>query len=971
MKKRISQIFSQISRRLMRLLVRFHYPRIAVEGKESLNGKGPFLFLANHANSLIDPVVIGIATGQPVHYLAKAPLFKTPILGPIMQALGMIPAFRGQDDRSQVKRNIESLEAAAAVLAEGRSVGLFPEGKSHDRPGLEPVKSGAARIAVLAHEKGATGLLMIPIGLNYENKEQFRSSIWVRIGEPIPVADWLARNDGQAKKTTRALTAEVETRLREMVTGLDDPEWAPIVEDLEAVLPPSRRRLRKDPIASLRQRERIANAINYFAKESPAETEDLAESLLQHRERLAEHGLSLDSPAVNHRSLTLFGLLFLMTVRLALGVIPVVLGTLHHILPFTLVRWLNARYSRKQAGRTTVAMMRLVYGVPIYGITYLGVWWGLAEYFMPWIATVWTLLAPFAGLYALSYWPALRRTAKVWRNDFALLFQRDKLIGFRRDQKELKERLRKLAVRFEEFHAPLPEPPPIDWRKFYLRTIVRFAVLATILGTFLWINSVMQNARQPKLLTPGPDLANYTVAALEVSLARDEPALREVLAGIDELRGEVAAIQQDFLAGKRDFYRQADNDAIRRLMLDYLNYRSVLLRLIWKYQNYPQIRDPRQRELAGLICVSAATSLYEASLGIIVRFQGERDAIRKLNEAEPLWNISAGMFDQIRRNLLNSEYRERLELALAEFQSKDTASANFAGDASRAQLRQRISRSSQNIDVLLPQLKRASIRAAIGDAVKTGKSSAYRAQSAFSMFVSRLRVRDPRDDGASLIEPEHVRELEAKLRPGDLIIQRRNWALSNAFMPGYWSHVAIYIGTPEQLTALGLADDSRVQPHWEEFLTADPHGHRYRIIEAIGEGVIFTTMEHSVGKADGACVYRPRLTDEERIECLAKVFLHVGKPYDFKFDFFSTDKLVCTELVYRTFGEKIPLQPINVMGRRTLPAMELLRQYMEAPETASRVSFIAFLDGNEAVGYAAFRDLKTLRESMSRPSFQF
>lgn len=964
-------MLSQVSRKLMRLLVQVHYPRIVVEGKESLAGEGPFLLLANHANSLVDPVIIGISTRLPVHYLAKAPLFKTPVLGPIMQALGMIPAFRGQDDRSQVKRNLESLDSAAAVLADGRNVGIFPEGKSHDLPGLEPVKSGAARIAVLAHEKGATGLKLIPIGLNYENKERFRSSIWVRIGKPILVNEWLVRNEGNAKKTTRDLTAEVDARLRELVIGLDEPGWASFVDELETLLPPSRLRVRRDPVAGLRQRERIANAINHFMKESRQEAREVGLAILKHRKQLGEKGLGISSPVVNHTSLPMLGLLVWMTLRLFLGVVPVLIGTLHHILPYTLVRWLNDRYSRTHVGRTTVAMMRLIYGLPIYGAWYLGVWWCMARYFMPWIATTWAILAPFAGLYALSYWPAFRRTAKLWWNDVFLLFQSENLATIRAEQNRIKIRLGELAKRFEEIHAPQPDPPPFCWRTFVYRNTIRAAVSVAIVAGFLWINSIIQKSRQPPALPPGPDLTAYSVEALRVPLALDEPALREVIVGIDELRGEVDGIQREFLAGKRDFYSQTNNDAIRRLMLDYLNYRSVLLRLIWKYQNYRQIQDPAQRELAGLICLTAATTLYEASLGFVVQFQGEEQAIRKLNEAEPLWNIPEGMLDQIRRNLQNPDYQKRMLGALDEFQSGDLANPVTVSKVSHPQLRQRIFHSSQTIRKLLPKLKAIPLQTVVEDAVKAGQSTAYDLQSAISMFVSRLRVRDPREGGKSLIQDTHVRQLESRLRPGDLIIERRNWALSNAFMPGYWSHVAIYIGTPEQLAALGLADDPRVKPHWAKFKSRDHQGHSHRLIEALGEGVIFTSMEHSVGEADGACVFRTKLTDEQRAECLAKVFSHLDKPYDFKFDFFSTDKLVCTELVYRTFGEVNPLQLVDVMGRRTLPAMELLRQYIEVPKTAQGVSFVAFLDGNEAVGYAAFRDLQTLKESMSRPSFQF
>jgi 1-acyl-sn-glycerol-3-phosphate acyltransferase len=61
------------------------------------------LICANHANSLFDPVLVGVAARRPVKFMAKAPLFDTPVLGPAMKALGMVPAFRGSDDARQVR----------------------------------------------------------------------------------------------------------------------------------------------------------------------------------------------------------------------------------------------------------------------------------------------------------------------------------------------------------------------------------------------------------------------------------------------------------------------------------------------------------------------------------------------------------------------------------------------------------------------------------------------------------------------------------------------------------------------------------------------------------------------------------------------------------------------------------------------------------------------------------------------------
>src|SRR6185503_17758108 len=193
----------RVARRFAHGLARLYYSRIEISGGNKVPGRGPVLLVANHANSLMDPVIIGIVAGRPVHFMAKAPLFQIPIFGRLLFALGMVPAFRAVDNPSEVGRNVESLSKAAAFLGQGEVVGIFPEGKSHDLLKVEQVKSGAARMALQASEAGASGLVVVPIGINYERKERFRSAIWVEVGEPIPIAKWLSENPAEARQQVR------------------------------------------------------------------------------------------------------------------------------------------------------------------------------------------------------------------------------------------------------------------------------------------------------------------------------------------------------------------------------------------------------------------------------------------------------------------------------------------------------------------------------------------------------------------------------------------------------------------------------------------------------------------------------------------------------------------------------------------------------------------------------------------------
>jgi 1-acyl-sn-glycerol-3-phosphate acyltransferase len=190
-------------RKIIRFLVCHYYRRVRIEGGDVIARHGPLLICANHPNSLIDPILVGVAARRPVQYLAKAPLFEIPVFGAVLYSLGMIPAHRGQDDAREVRRNKKSLDEATQVLLRRGAVGIFPEGYSHDRMGLEMVRSGAARMAQDAAKSGIHDLQIVPVGLNYEDKERFHSDVWIIVGQPITCRDWHTDNNNSDNQLLR------------------------------------------------------------------------------------------------------------------------------------------------------------------------------------------------------------------------------------------------------------------------------------------------------------------------------------------------------------------------------------------------------------------------------------------------------------------------------------------------------------------------------------------------------------------------------------------------------------------------------------------------------------------------------------------------------------------------------------------------------------------------------------------------
>jgi 1-acyl-sn-glycerol-3-phosphate acyltransferase len=214
-----------VADRLVRLIARaatFGWFRaVEVTGLERIPRTGPVLLVANHHGGFVDPALLVATVPRPVRFLAMASLFRIVPLRPLLAFAGAIPVHRARDadgDGTGARRNVHAFDASFAHLRDGGAIGIFPEGEASDEAHLLPIRTGAARIALGAHSRGAMGLRIVPVGLIYEDKQRARSRAYVRVGDPLELDADLATNPGVPPDETdrdavAALTRTIEARL--------------------------------------------------------------------------------------------------------------------------------------------------------------------------------------------------------------------------------------------------------------------------------------------------------------------------------------------------------------------------------------------------------------------------------------------------------------------------------------------------------------------------------------------------------------------------------------------------------------------------------------------------------------------------------------------------------------------------------------------------------------------------------------
>ena len=155
--------------------------RLRITGKNNISSSGPLIVVANH-NSYVDPVVLALAFRRRIYFMAKSELFKIPLFGAFIRALGAFSVERGEPDRRALRRALE-------ILAGGRILGIFPEGTRIRRPGLGEMEPGTAIIALKSDAP------VLPVGITGSDRVMPEGThlphfphITVNVGEPISLS---------------------------------------------------------------------------------------------------------------------------------------------------------------------------------------------------------------------------------------------------------------------------------------------------------------------------------------------------------------------------------------------------------------------------------------------------------------------------------------------------------------------------------------------------------------------------------------------------------------------------------------------------------------------------------------------------------------------------------------------------------------------------------------------------------------
>ena len=400
--------------------LKLSYRNIRYVGREKVPQDGAVIYAPNHTNALMDALVILAMDKKAKVFVARADIFKNPVLAKIFRFLKIMPIMRMRDGLDEVKRNNETIEKAVDGLRDKVPFCIFPEGQHQAKYSSLPLSKGIFRIAFQAQEMMPdVPLYIVPVGIRYGNFFRFRSTVSVHVVEPINVGEFIAAHKEQTtQEQMNIMREDLTERMKSSILYIpNDDEYEAKYEVCATIVKAQAKKVKQSSAEPLHELDAHFQAnrltvkqIDRLMEEQP---ERAAELLKLGREaavlRRSRH-ISLDSISIKYPVLSRILKLLFFIVALPYC-IPVSVLTL----PIKLVCMFVCHLMKDKAFHNSARYLVNLVLWPILMIIYAVI----AYSFLPWqwVLPVTIVLMP-APIVAHETW----RVVRVLISDVKLLF---------------------------------------------------------------------------------------------------------------------------------------------------------------------------------------------------------------------------------------------------------------------------------------------------------------------------------------------------------------------------------------------------------------------------------------------------------------------------------------------------------------------------------------------------------------------
>lgn len=488
-------------------------------------------------------------------------------------------------------------------------------------------------------------------------------------------------------------------------------------------------------------------------------------------------------------------------------------------------------------------------------------------------------------------------------------------------------------------------------------TVKHYSLFAAVLVLFSTLAvAVEEEELQTSAVVSSPDdcRARTQVIFSGKSIEVQQATLQREILAYQKLSEAALAMRARSIRLYQELREKLDhNEPLSGMDLQMLNHgatamldqREALLKVVNTYECWlddpiPQDQKAAAIQSAGIaMSLSAALVLYDNYISAVSLYRSDMVLRRHLNKADKGFDLREGELNRIAVSFASPNNRARVRRGLAWFENHGVRDPEWDDDGYRYLVQ------------LIDQSPSREIVRRVNPVAFVGKLTGFFATLSFDTLLS---IKDEGvfvpsllfGNAVGLVEsrrgkldarPEVLERLATTAKAGDILLEKTPFRLTDSFIPGYWGHVAVWVGSEAELRELHLWNHPVVRKYHKQI--QDGHG----VVEALRSGVEMNTLQHFLNVDDVALLRQREMSDDQRAAVILQTLRQVGKDYDFNFDVETTDKIVCSELVYQAYGH-IPWPTSRLAGRVTIsPDNVALRALDDDPLSVE----VLYHDGNE------------------------
>lgn len=403
---------------------------------------GSTIYVSNHPNSFMDPILIGAVNRPIVHFMTRSDVFVW-WLKPVLWSSHMLPIYRQQDGKDTKGKNTDVFNTVNSSLKKGRNILIFGEGFTDDTPirGLKPVKKGPIRMGFGALEalNWSKKMYISGIGITYTDRNTINSEFVLDNGPKICLNDYKESYLANPSRVINEVTRIVEQNMQECIVYVAEPARYSLLEGIMQITRKGINHPNHDDHIPLLKRweysKKVANWINQNVTNESTEILALQKDLdtyfnLEKRMKIEDRFVAAKKDPELVSTLNNWLYLILMWPF-------AIVGFIHGFIPYIIAKKVTEKIMKRKVFWGSVKMMMAkilgsLYNIPIIIL--------ITEWYLP----HWSL-----GILYYFLTPVLWRLSYEYARQFKDIRLKQKmksvdLSKFEEKRAELEERIKKL-----------------------------------------------------------------------------------------------------------------------------------------------------------------------------------------------------------------------------------------------------------------------------------------------------------------------------------------------------------------------------------------------------------------------------------------------------------------------------------------------------------------------------------------------